>query len=116
QVLALVRRRGMELGGEAAALGRRAGEQEATLRALVADSDPTAEKAADGPMELRPLLNRHASARVPVSTPAEPVRLPAAAAEELAAAAGAALDNVRRHAPEARAWVLLEAEPGGVTV
>lgn len=116
QVLALVQRRGMELGGEAAELGRLAGEQEATLRALVADSDPTAEKEADGPMDLRTLLNRHASARVTVSTPAEPVRLPAAAAEELAAAAGAALDNVRRHAPEARAWVLLEAEPGGVTV
>src|SRR5690606_382056 len=38
QVLALVQRRGAELGGEAAQLGRLAGEQEATLRALVAGS------------------------------------------------------------------------------
>src|SRR5690606_13885968 len=36
QVLALVQRRGAEMGGEAAQLGRLAGEQEATLRALVA--------------------------------------------------------------------------------
>ena len=38
QVLALVQRRGAELGGEAAELGRLAGEQEATLRALVSSS------------------------------------------------------------------------------
>src|SRR5207247_6189326 len=35
QVLALVQRRGAELGGESAELGRLAGEQEAALRALV---------------------------------------------------------------------------------
>ena len=35
QVLALVQRRGAELGGEAAELGRLAGEQEAALRSLV---------------------------------------------------------------------------------
>ena len=35
QVLALVQRRGAEVGGEAAELGRLAGEQEAALRALV---------------------------------------------------------------------------------
>ncbi len=35
QVLALVQRRGRELGGEAAELGRLAGEQEVALRALV---------------------------------------------------------------------------------
>ncbi|WP_238019362.1 DUF5931 domain-containing protein [Dactylosporangium sp. AC04546] len=49
QVLALVQRRGAELGGEAAELGRLAGEQEATLRALVSSSgpDPSAASAAD---------------------------------------------------------------------
>ncbi|MEV4516847.1 DUF5931 domain-containing protein [Dactylosporangium sp. NPDC049525] len=41
QVLALLQRRGAELGGEAAELGRLAGEQEATLRALVSSSGPT---------------------------------------------------------------------------
>ncbi|WP_327005243.1 DUF5931 domain-containing protein [Dactylosporangium sp. NBC_01737] len=40
QVLALLQRRGAELGGEAAELGRLAGEQEATLRALVSSSGP----------------------------------------------------------------------------
>ena len=39
QVLALVQRRGAEAGGEAAEIGRLAGEQEAALRALIA---PTA--------------------------------------------------------------------------
>lgn len=37
QVLAMVQRRGAEIGGEAEALGRMAGEQEAALRALVTD-------------------------------------------------------------------------------
>ncbi|MDG6110452.1 DUF5931 domain-containing protein [Dactylosporangium aurantiacum] len=40
QVLALLQRRGAELGGEAAELGRLAGEQEATLRTLVTSSGP----------------------------------------------------------------------------
>jgi signal transduction histidine kinase len=49
--------------------------------------------------------------------PAQPVRLEKGAAEELASAVRAALDNVRRHGGErARAWVLVEDEPGLVTV
>jgi signal transduction histidine kinase len=52
-----------------------------------------------------------------VSVPAQPVRLEIGAAEELASAVRAALDNVRRHGGErARAWVLVEDEPGLVTV
>src|SRR5690606_4035365 len=116
QVLALVQRRGAELGGEAAELGRLAGEQEATLRALVTDLDPDGPAGPDGTVDLRPLLNRHASADVTVSAPAAPVRLPAPVAGELAAAVAAALDNVRQHAPGARAWVLVEEEPDTVTV
>ena len=43
QVLALVQRRGAEVGGEAAEIGRLAGEQEAALRALIAaDGDAAA--------------------------------------------------------------------------
>ena len=42
QVLALVQRRGAELGGEAAGLGRLAGEQEAALRALIRSQDGVA--------------------------------------------------------------------------
>jgi signal transduction histidine kinase len=52
-----------------------------------------------------------------LSTPATPVLLPQNYAEELAAAVGAALDNVRNHAGEnAKAWVLVEDEPDQVVV
>ncbi len=115
QVLAFVQRRGVELGGEAADLGRMAGEQETRLRALVS-SGPAVETAA-GDLDLRRELNVLAGARVTVTGPAEPVTLPGAPAEALVAAVTAALDNVRRHAGEqAQAWVLLEDEGDTITV
>ncbi|WUH96475.1 DUF5931 domain-containing protein [Spirillospora sp. NBC_00431] len=114
QVLALVRRRGDELGGEAAELGRLAGEQEAALRSLIGGAPAPA---AGGEVDLRPLLSGHASSSVTVSTPATEVRLPAHAAREVEAAVAAALDNVRRHCGGgARAWILLEDGEGAVTV
>lgn len=114
QVLAMVQRRGGELGGEAAELGRLAGEQEAALRSLIGAGPG---RAAGGDVDLRPLLTGHASPSVTVSTPATDVRLPAHAAREIETAVAAALDNVRRHCgPGARAWVLLEDGPGEVTV
>lgn len=117
QVLALVQRRGAELGGEAAQLGRLAGEQETTLRALVAEAEPEAADGPAGTVDLGTLLRRHAAPHVTIAAPAEPVRLPAVEAAELAAAVAAALDNVRVHCgPEAPAWVLVEAEPQQVTV
>jgi signal transduction histidine kinase len=71
----------------------------------------------DGPVDLRPLLAPFAAARVSLAEPGAPVLLPPAAARELAAAVGAALDNVRRHAGEgARAWILVEDEPDAVIV
>ncbi|MFJ6407404.1 MacS family sensor histidine kinase [Streptomyces hydrogenans] len=129
QVLAMVQRRGTALGGEAAELGRMAGEQEVALRTLVAggltrtshvseDESEGAvvrvvevddEPADDTPVDLRTLLAPRAGARVTVSDPGVPVPLPSAAARELAAAVGAALDNVRVHAgADARAWILVE--------
>ena len=102
QVLALVRRRGAELGP--AELARLAAEQEVALRSLIT-SGPVEP---GGPADLRALLARHRSATVTVSGPADPVPLPGAAAAELAAAVGAALDNVAAHAPGAQAWVLVE--------
>ncbi|MDT0461631.1 MacS family sensor histidine kinase [Streptomyces gibsoniae] len=135
QVLAMVQRRGTALGGEAAELGRLAGEQEVALRTLVTGGlvplsrvsedaalgavvrvvdEPDAE---DGPVDLRLLLAPYACARVTLSEPGAPVPLAPAAAREIAAAVGAALDNVRRHAgPEARAWILVEDEPDGIVV
>ncbi|MEU5538298.1 DUF5931 domain-containing protein [Streptomyces sp. NPDC020362] len=134
QVLAMVQRRGAVIGGEAAELGRLAGEQEVALRTLVSGGllpvSRVSEDAAagavvraveepddDGPVDLRMLLAPHAGARVSLAEPGAPVPLPQAAARELAAAVGAALDNVRRHAgPEARAWILVEDEPGEIVV
>ena len=116
QVLALVQRRGTELGGEAAELGRLAGEQEATLRALVgfgqADRGPSA-----GFVDLRQLLRPMTTPEVEIAAPATPVVLSHSVATELAAAVASALDNVRAHAgPGARAWVLVEAVRDEVTV
>ncbi|MFE0328440.1 MacS family sensor histidine kinase [Streptomyces sp. NPDC058960] len=135
QVLAMVQRRGTALGGEAAELGRLAGEQEVALRTLVsgglvppsrvsedaalgavvrAVDEPDAE---EDPVDLRTLLARYAGARVTLSEPGCPVPLAPAVARELAAAVGAALDNVHRHAGEgARAWILVEDEPEGIVV
>ncbi|MXM68651.1 sensor histidine kinase [Streptomyces sp. HUCO-GS316] len=134
QVLAMVQRRGAVIGGEAAELGRLAGEQEVALRTLVSGglvpvsraSEDAAEGAVvrtveepgdDGPVDLRILLAPYAAARVSLAEPGAPVPLPPVAARELAAAVGAALDNVRRHAGEhARAWILVEDEPDSVIV
>ncbi|MFG2993054.1 MacS family sensor histidine kinase [Streptomyces sp. NPDC048257] len=128
QVLAMVQRRGTELGGEAEELGRMAGEQEVALRTLVSsglvqpsrvsrdesrgalvDTYEVEEPGADDELDLRSLLAPHAGSRVSFAEPGTPVPLPVPAAKELAAAVGAALDNVRKHAGEgARAWILVE--------
>jgi signal transduction histidine kinase len=121
QVLALVGRRGAELGGEAAELGRLAAEQEQALRALVASAPGAG--SIPGPeqpgaeVDLRALLTPYSSSSVTVSTPGTPVPMGHARAREVAAAVGAALANVAAHAgPGARAWVLLEDEGEEVTV
>ena len=128
QVLAMVQRRGSALGGEAAELGRMAGEQEIALRTLVSSGlvparrmVRTDEMSDDGPgaadQDLRTLLAPHAGSRVSLSEPGTPVFLPPRAARELAAAVSAALDNVRVHAgQDARAWILVEDEPDEVSV
>jgi hypothetical protein len=98
-----VQRRGAEVGGEAAEMGRLAGEQEAALRALIAaDGDGAGPGLASGDLDLRALLTQEASASVSVVTPAGPVLLPAREAREVTAAVHAALDNVRRHCGGAR--------------
>ncbi|MGP4113093.1 MacS family sensor histidine kinase [Streptomyces sp. 4N509B] len=164
QVLAMVQRRGAAVGGEAAELGRLAGEQERALRALVAGGPPSrlgaagegppgeAPTGADGARDVGALLALAARGgsvvaaapagtatapgtasgagaptasgvgeltrrqRVTYAGPPGPVPLPHHAARELAAAVAAALDNVRRHAPDAQAWILLEDEPEQVLV
>jgi len=115
QVLALVARRGAALGGEAADLGRLAAEQESALRVLVSTPLPVVDE--HGDLDLRALLEPLAGERVTVSCPATPVRLPGPAAQAVAAAARAALDNVDRHAGAgALAWVLVEDDGDAVSV
>ncbi|WTH27745.1 DUF5931 domain-containing protein [Kitasatospora purpeofusca] len=120
QVLALVQRRGTEApaaGGDLTELGRLAGEQERALRALMSGGPLPEQRAPEQPQDLRALLTPHTDERVTVSAPGTPVLLPGRTAGELAAAVGAAVDNVRRHAgPGARAWILVEDEPEAVTV
>lgn len=138
QVLAMVQRRGTAIGGEAAELGRMAGEQEVALRTLVSsglvpptrvsedaaegavvrtvDTDDD-ERGAPGVTDLRALLAPHAGSRVSFAEPGAPVLLAPEAATELAAAVSAALDNVRVHAGEnAQAWILVEDWPHEVIV
>ncbi|WP_345701807.1 MacS family sensor histidine kinase [Kitasatospora terrestris] len=118
QVLALVQRQ----EGDARELGRLAGEQERALRALMAGGPLPADPASagadpDAVQDLRRLITRHESERITVSAPGTPVLLPGRVAGELAAAVGAAVDNVRKHAgADARAWILIEDEPDAVTV
>ncbi|TNC27246.1 MacS family sensor histidine kinase [Amycolatopsis alkalitolerans] len=105
QVLARVRRRGAEVGGEAAELAALAGEQEIALRALVS-TEPSG--AGTGEADLRRALQLLASPKVQVAAPAGDVLLPAAMTAELVAVAREALSNVDKHAPRARVWILLE--------
>lgn len=118
QVLAMVQRRGAHLDGEAGELARLAGQQEAKLRALIADGPGDGLTAhEEGETDLRTLLGRFASDTVSIASPATPVPLPSRTAKEVCAAIGATLDNVARHAgTDARAWVLLEDDPDEVIV
>jgi signal transduction histidine kinase len=107
QVLARVRRRGNELGGEAAELAHLAGEQEVALRALVAAAPPESNE--NGETDLAARLHTLRAAKTEVSVPATQVPLPESVVSDLFAVAREALENVERHAGStAKAWVLLE--------
>jgi signal transduction histidine kinase len=107
QVLALVARRGREIGGPTTELAELAGEQERALRRWVSDAGARMPEGVE--TDLVPMLRSRASDRVSISLPAGPVMLSAAVATEVDAAVANALDNVVAHAgAEARAFVLLE--------
>lgn len=107
QVLALVAKRGHEIGGAASELADLASEQERALRRWVIATDLDDDDLQT--VDLCTLLRRRASDRVSVSLPGTPVTLARGVAIELDAAVGNALDNVGLHAgPHARAFVLLE--------
>jgi len=116
QVLGLVQRRGHELGGAAAELGRLAGEQEVALRTLIREQDRVATGDAGRTDLAAALVHLERRPGVDVVT-AGAVELPAEVAAELVAVVGACLDNVHRHVgPDARAWVLLEGWPDRVEI
>jgi signal transduction histidine kinase len=116
QVLALVAKRGREIGGAGTELADLAGEQERALRRLVSSEDLYGGQV-PGTVDVRSALDRYAGGGVVVSVPATPVPLTAAVAAELTAAVGNVLDNVAAHAGQgARAYVLLEDLGESVTV
>ncbi|MBJ7340850.1 DUF5931 domain-containing protein [Mycolicibacterium sp.] len=107
QVLALVARRGREIGGPTGELAELAGQQERVLRRWVSDAGARVPQGID--TDLVPMLRSRAADRVSISLPAEPVLLSADVAREVDAAVANALDNVAAHAgPQARAFILLE--------
>ncbi|GAB11425.1 putative two-component histidine kinase [Gordonia araii NBRC 100433] len=116
QALALISRRGREIGGDTATLADLAGEQEQELRRFLTDTaeeDRTYREriaaTAAGDVDLVQLLRKHAGSAVLVSTPRDAVRVAGQVGAEIDAAVRNALDNVERHAgPQARAFVLLE--------
>lgn len=108
QILSYIKRRGHEIGGPATELAERAGEQEIALRRLISEQAAQSDNG-ETAVDLRPQLTAHATPRVVVSTPGEPVRVGRWTAQEITAAVAAALTNVELHAgPDARAYVLLE--------
>ena len=108
QVLALVAKRGREMGGAGAELATLAGEQENALRRLISTADVlTAPDTTE--VDIAAVLGGRAGDRVVVSVPGHPVLLDAHTVAELDAAVVNVLDNVRAHAgPGATAYVLVE--------
>jgi signal transduction histidine kinase len=116
QVLALVQRRGREIGGAAEELGELAGEQERELRRLIRVQSSVV--VGTDTVDLGSALTHLESIPgVTVSAPGVPVELSSHAAGELVAAVRACLDNVKVHVGDhASAWVLLQADLDRVEV
>lgn len=110
QVLALVGRRGREIGGPAAELAALAAEQEVALRMLISEQGTPSDVDTSGnAVDLRSLLRPQASTTVSISAPPDPVLVKDSVAGEISAVVATALSNVALHAgPGARAYVLLE--------
>lgn len=110
QVLALVGRRGNEIGGSARELARMAAEQEVALRTLISEQGMGPDPGSGGAdVDLRLLLRTRSSTTVSVSTPGDPVAVERGIATEVAAIVDTALSNVDLHAGGgAKAYVLLE--------
>nr|WP_221246965.1 DUF5931 domain-containing protein [Gordonia humi] len=109
QVLALIAKRGREIGGETAELAELSAEQERRLRALIADRPDATSPLTPASRDLASALRSFVGTRAQVSAPADPVTVDAHIADELLAAVDNVLDNVAHHAgPGAQAFILLE--------
>lgn len=107
QVLALVQRRGADLGTDGRELAAMAGREEARLRALVQSQEAPPQVL--GTLDLGQELSSLATATVQVSTPGGPLPMAASVVHEITAVVEACLSNVRHHVGrDAPAWVLLE--------
>lgn len=105
QVLAIVGRRGNEIGGEAAELAKLAADQEVALRGLMTSGPTTA----GGRVDLFGILRLRARPLIEIVTPAGALLLDRSTVEDIDAAVGEALANVASHAGDgARAWVTAE--------
>lgn len=111
QVLALIAKRGREIGGPTSELAELAGTQEQSLRRLIAETPEATTRPAttSADTDLGVLLRGFADGRISVSAPGTPVVVDSALADEIRAVVTNALDNVAHHAgPDARAYLLLE--------
>ncbi|SNR27603.1 Signal transduction histidine kinase [Haloechinothrix alba] len=110
QVLARVRKRGADVGGEAAELGELAGEQEIALRSLIGTSTELGRGRGErGSDDLGARLRMLATSTVRISAPACEVTLPDHVVDELEAAVREALTNTAKHAgSDIGSWVLVE--------
>jgi signal transduction histidine kinase len=112
QVLGLIARRGAELGGDAAELGRLAADQERVLRQVITRTAQPQAGRIDLAAAVRQRADRYGAV---VSDPGTGTWLPAEVVHDIVAALTCALDNVIVHCgPEAKAWVLLEDDPDAV--
>ncbi len=120
QVLALVKRKGAELGGDGVELARLAGDQESALRALIRQQDSLVQASTSTTVDLTSAIEQCGAGRtlaISVVTPGTPVLLAAHTVEELLAVVGACLDNVTLHVgATAAAWVFLEDLADTVTI
>ncbi|GAA4755171.1 DUF5931 domain-containing protein [Gordonia alkaliphila] len=109
QTLALISRRGQEIGGATAELAELAATQELRLRRLIAESPVDGPVPPTGTLDLGPALRALVDETVSVSTPADPVVVHADTGAELLAAVRNILNNTALHAgAEARSFLLLE--------
>lgn len=128
QVLAMIQREGMAIGGPTEKLAQLAGDEERKLRRLVATQPPrqtvatttvfdTADlssrtlspKVGGGSTDLVNVLSGVVTGDTEIVPPGQPVEVGHDQAEAINAAVLAALDNVARHAGDgAKSWVVIE--------